>query len=79
MRGGGLDRQKKKKIPNLQLFPNLEGGGGLERLGWFPKFNRLLVLMASLSLLLLLTCYGVYILDTRYVGLVWSAQVLVLH
>ena len=24
--GGGLDRQKKKKIPNLQLFPNLEGG-----------------------------------------------------
>ena len=26
MRGGGLDRQKKKKIPNLQLFPNLEGG-----------------------------------------------------
>ena len=48
--GGVLDRQKKKKIPNLQLFPNLEGGGGgLERLGWFPKFNRLLVLMASLS------------------------------
>ena len=34
----------------MQLFPNLEGGeGGLERLGWFPKFNRLLVLMASLS------------------------------
>ena len=34
MRGGGLDRQKKKKIPNLQLFPSLEGGGR----GWdgFP-------------------------------------------
>ena len=30
MRGGGLDRQKKKKIPNLQLFPNLEGGGSGE-------------------------------------------------
>ena len=47
--GGGLDRKKRKKIPNLQLFPNLEGGG-LERLGWFPKFNRLLVLMASLMI-----------------------------
>ena len=27
---GGLDRQKRKKILNLQLFPNLEGGGSGE-------------------------------------------------
>ena len=35
---GGLDHQKKKKIPNLQLFPNLEGGEGVWR-GWdgFPS------------------------------------------
>ena len=30
MRGGGGDRQKEKKIPNLQLFPNIEGGGSGE-------------------------------------------------
>ena len=48
--GGGLDRQKKKKNSQFAIISQPRGGrGGLESLGWFPKFNRLLVLIASLS------------------------------
>ena len=46
----GVDPSKKEeKFPLFEKFPTEEGGGGgLERLGWFPNFYRFGVMMASL-------------------------------